>query len=388
MPELEAALGLSDTTIRKHLSAIGLAAARAKRVTIKEAGREQSKRGRPVADILPLTDNQLGHVKACLGHKSLRAIAAELGMGVKALKQRAKATGFTLDVSMRRTGEPLTKPVLAELAAHGLTVTEAGRRLARDGRTVAKAAAEFGIRFSSREGLCEAAHQARGTKLLAARAERDAKRMAAQAAREAQRREHCASMAWGGTEACTAMAHLYADNRALVAQEIVAQPIPDQDRVAKRKAAESVARGQLRKPKRPSVHTATPRPPADQPKVVHVMATPAPVRPATDSVAKAMVSLRRPRRWNDGSFAYSKPKVLLIQSEVDAAIARFIAERGVTKVNGEPVDEAVAAARRLGFMVLRDGEGFVLDGRIRLEGLADLQAFVRRREEARLPMSA
>lgn len=119
MAELEADLGLSDTTIRKHLDRLGIKAARAPRM-VKPPAR-WGKPGRPPREIEPLSSNQLGFVRDSLRKLSLRAIAAELGMAGKTLKLRAAAAGLSITVSMRRIGEPLTQEILTALAAEGLT---------------------------------------------------------------------------------------------------------------------------------------------------------------------------------------------------------------------------------------------------------------------------
>lgn len=58
-------------------------------------------------------------------------------------------------------------------------------------------------------------------------------------------------------------------------------------------------------------------------------------------------------------------------------VARFMAERGVTRVQEDPAGEIVTALRRRGFMVVSDGDGWVIDGRRRLGSFDELEAFAR-----------
>ena len=274
------------------------------------------------------------------GKLSLRALASEMGMDVKNLKLRAAAAGLAITTSIRRIGEQLTHDVLAALAAEGLTLTEEGKRVGRDYRTMVAAAAAHNVAFPTRATKVAGARQAKAVQAMtgrqAAADERQAKATVARAAREAV---------------------LKAAHEALGARRATARPVALHDAACRRVAAV-------------------------QPKVVHVMAAPAPVREAMPTEVKPA------RRWNSGPIGSGRPKVVLIQTEVDAAVARFIAERGVTRpAASNPLEAAVTEARRMGFSVLRDGDGFVLDNRIRFAGLPDLQEFVRQRE-GRLARSA
>ena len=376
MPELEEVLGLSDTTIRKHLTVLGIKAARAARAVKPRVC--PGKPGRPPRVIEPLNSNQIGMVGEMLGKASLRAIAAELRMSVETMKLRAAAAGLDITISMRRSGDELARDVLEALAAEGLTACQAGKRLGRDGRTVAVAAGALGIAFQTRASIATASHAALGAQRMAARVQQESQRLAARVGRERARAD----------ELAIAAAQRVAGRAVADAQRMAAHTTRAAERQAVKAgaASEAAARKLAAQQKAPAADTADQRmaskPVAGQPKVIRVMEAPAPAR-------EAPVEPARPRRWNDGPLNGGKPKFVLLQSEVDAAVARFIAERGVTRpAAADPLEAAITAARRLGFIVLRDGDGFVLDHRIRLASGEELQQWVARRTGDRLPMSA
>jgi hypothetical protein len=262
-------------------------------------------------------------------------------ISVKTMKARAKAGGLEIGISLRRHGADLTREVLEPLIALRLTACQAGKRLNRDRRTVIAAADAFGLRFPTRK---EKVAQTRIAKHVR------------QAATSVDRARHIVPIRAG--------ADLVKANQSKPAAKArppkVVRPAPQAQR-----------------------HPARETVPARPVRVVAVRVLEAPP-PAREPVAP------KPNRRPFG-FTFSasnKPKEVLSQAEVDAAVERFIRERGVTQAQDTPEDAAVKAARRLGYSVLRDGAGFTLDGHIKLASVVELDAFVRKREGARLQMTA
>jgi hypothetical protein len=62
-----------------------------------------------------------------------------------------------------------------------------------------------------------------------------------------------------------------------------------------------------------------------------------------------------------------------------AAIERFIAERGVTRTETNGIQTIVSRLQARGYIVVRDGEGWVIDQRHRVEGEPALVAFAEAR---------
>jgi len=77
--------------------------------------------------------------------------------------------------------------------------------------------------------------------------------------------------------------------------------------------------------------------------------------------------------------ALTREDALVVRSSSADAIARFMAERGVTRVKLDPTEAAVTGLRRKGYTVLRDGETFIVDGRHKLAGGEALREFASRR---------
>lgn len=75
----------------------------------------------------------------------------------------------------------------------------------------------------------------------------------------------------------------------------------------------------------------------------------------------------------------TREDALSVRSSAADAIARFMAERGVTRVQLDPTEAAVTGLRRKGYTVVRDGDAFVVDGRHRLATCAALREFAERR---------
>lgn len=77
--------------------------------------------------------------------------------------------------------------------------------------------------------------------------------------------------------------------------------------------------------------------------------------------------------------ALTREDALTVRSSSADAIARFMAERGVTRVQLDPTEAAVVGLRRKGYTVLRDGDAFIVDGRHKLATVAELKEFASRR---------
>ncbi|EHP95111.1 thiamine pyrophosphate-dependent enzyme [Methylorubrum extorquens] len=94
------------------------------------------------------------------------------------------------------------------------------------------------------------------------------------------------------------------------------------------------------------------------------------------NVAGAIVRRVVPKR---NAKVTTREDALSVRNSAADAIARFLAERGATRVVLDPVEEAVTGLRRKGYAMTRDGDAWVVDGRHRLAGFADLRDFAARR---------
>ena len=77
--------------------------------------------------------------------------------------------------------------------------------------------------------------------------------------------------------------------------------------------------------------------------------------------------------------ALTREDALTVRASSADAIARFMAERGVTRVQLDPTEAAVTGLRRKGYTVLRDGDAFIVDGRHKLATCAARREFASRR---------
>lgn len=75
----------------------------------------------------------------------------------------------------------------------------------------------------------------------------------------------------------------------------------------------------------------------------------------------------------------TREDALSVRTSAADAIARFMAERGVTRVQLDPTEAAITGLRRKGYSVIRDGSAFVVDGRHRLATCDELKDFAERR---------
>lgn len=75
----------------------------------------------------------------------------------------------------------------------------------------------------------------------------------------------------------------------------------------------------------------------------------------------------------------TREDALSVRTSAAEAIARFMAERGVTRVQLDPTEAAITGLRLKGYSVVRDGNDFVVDGRHRLATCDELKDFAERR---------
>ena len=94
------------------------------------------------------------------------------------------------------------------------------------------------------------------------------------------------------------------------------------------------------------------------------------------NVAGAIVRRVVPKR---SAKVTTREDAISVRNSAADAIARFLAERGATRVVLDPVEEAVTGLRRKGYAMTRDGDAWVVDGRHRLAGFAELRDFAARR---------
>ncbi len=272
----------------------------------------------------------------------VKRAAAALGRPLRGVRLRARKLGLVEARAPRRLAEADRARIVA-LARAGVPITKAAREVGRDVRTVKQVAAAAGLAFAA-EPRRPAAAPAEEAESLA---------------REARRRER---------------ARQAAEERAAAAERRSA---------ARREAARlaAAARAEARSREREAARQA-----------VATKAAPAPVPPAPVPPARPA----RPKPNLVSGFFGRRPagparqSALAIKAETQDAVARFLAERGVTR---ERLDPAEAVGRRLrlrGYTVVSRGEGFLVDGRIHLGSLGDLVDFARKRAVAlpELPQAA
>ncbi len=143
-------------------------------------------------------------------------------------------------------------------------------------------------------------------------------------------------------------------------------------KVARVKAKKAVTTKTVRAPRLKSVPSY--RPDLAPARKVEVRLDPAPLR--------EVMEVKAPMKSSFGRFmpASAKRSEILDQKDVDEAVRRFIAARGVTKMELSPVDQAITTIRRFGYSVVSRGSGWVLDDRIRIESADDLVEFAQARE--------
>ncbi|WP_445504576.1 hypothetical protein [Microvirga sp. G4-2] len=134
-----------------------------------------------------------------------------------------------------------------------------------------------------------------------------------------------------------------------------------------------------------------PPPSAPTPKIV-VVETPVAARPEPSAdAAPAQVSgrggwksvRRDPARVMAQAKAKAKPTnradAVDLAQAAQAAIERFIAERGVTKTETNGIQALVSRLQARGYIVVQDGDGWVIDQRRRIDGESALIAFAEAR---------
>jgi hypothetical protein len=84
----------------------------------------------------------------------------------------------------------------------------------------------------------------------------------------------------------------------------------------------------------------------------------------------------------------AKSKEVIDQNDVDEAVRRFIAARGLTKQELSPADQAVTTIRRLGYSVVSRGSGWILDDRIQIASVNELVDFAQAKAARMASMKA
>lgn len=177
------------------------------------------------------------------------------------------------------------------------------------------------------------------------------------------------------------------------ASALRAAQIKAEQQAPQRAAPEPAAR----KPVLPAVQgvsrAASPPPPAppapaEAPKIV-VTEAPAAARPVSMDSAPAQVSGRggwkSVRRDPARITAQAKAKATSRADAVDlaqaaqSAIERFIAERGITRTETDGTQAIVSRLQARGYIVVREGDGWMIDQRHRVGNEADLAAFAEAR---------
>jgi hypothetical protein len=126
------------------------------------------------------------------------------------------------------------------------------------------------------------------------------------------------------------------------------------------------------------------------PKIV-VTEAPAALRPPEPDLSSAQTSgrggwksvRRDPARTLAQSKAKAKPAnradAVDLAQAAQAAIERFIAERGVTRNEAGGIQLVVSRLQARGYIVVRDDDGWTIDQRHRVDSEADLVAFAEAR---------
>jgi hypothetical protein len=184
--------------------------------------------------------------------------------------------------------------------------------------------------------------------------------------------------------------------------------VPSERKTGELKAPVHDGKSHLKKPKRTDVRPAVrkvvvpaaqgtpqaavhrqmqlPAPPAT-PKIV-VLEIPVAARPEkkTDSAPTQISgrggwkSVRRdPARVLAKAKATSRSDAVDLAQAAQAAIERFIAERGVTKTETNDTQALVSRLQARGYIVVQDGNGWIIDQRHRVDGEAALFAFAEAR---------
>lgn len=223
-------------------------------------------------------------------------------------------------------------------------------------RAAARSAAEAD-RAKARTAAAQATRDADAILAEARRAEREAKRRAAAETRAAQ------AAAREAAKAAAAEAKRCERQEAARLREVAKA----EDRLRKEKEREEARR-------RDEAAKAEKREREEQ--AVRVAQAIAAAEGRGGNVAGAIVRRVVPKR---NAKVTTREDALSVRNSAADAIARFLAERGATRVVLDPVEEAVTGLRRKGYAMTRDGDAWVVDGCHRLAVFADLRDFAARR---------
>jgi hypothetical protein len=146
-------------------------------------------------------------------------------------------------------------------------------------------------------------------------------------------------------------------------------------KAAQKRPAEPAQARQVPKAPKPAVKAAPALAAAPEPVVVK----PVSVAPVVEPVRVVAHAKAGKRSFN--SFVRSSGKdggrdaALALRANTADAVAQFLAKRGATKATVDPVEATIAAIRGRGYSLIRQGDGFVVDGRHHLADDAALFAF-------------
>ena len=223
-------------------------------------------------------------------------------------------------------------------------------------RAAARSAAEAD-RAKARTAAAQATRDADAILAEARRAEREAKRRAAAETRATQAAARVAA------KAAAAEAKRREREEAARLREVAKA----EDRLRKEKEREEARR-------RDEAAKAEKREREEQ--AVRVAQAIAAAEGRGGNVAGAIVRRVVPKR---SAKVTTREDAISVRNSAADAIARFLAERGATRVVLDPVEEAVTGLRRKGYAMTRDGDAWVVDGCHRLAVFADLRDFAARR---------
>lgn len=294
------------------------------------------------------------------GDNALATIAAELGRTVRAIKVQARKLELVERKRRRRPLDAAGRAEIVDAAKSGMSITVAIKTLGRDVRILRKIAEEEGVAFkvpvraavpkAPRPRVikpapipAEASFATYAKPAIAVRSARDVK-------------AELVRLAAASTVAVTR----------------IATPAP---RVVQKRPTEPAEVRRAPKVAHPEVKIATA--PAVAPAPVVVKATS--LAPVAEPLRGAAYAKTGKRSFN--SFVRSSGKdggrdaALALRANTADAVAQFLAERGATKATVDPVEATIAAIRGRGYSLIRQGDGFVVDGRHHLADDAALFAF-------------
>ncbi|AOG03144.1 hypothetical protein [Bosea sp. RAC05] len=339
------------------------------------------------------TDEADGQLKALLeergsGANALGSIASDLGRTSRAIRLRGLKLGLIGKARRRRPMDEAGRAEIAEAARSGISITIASQKLGRDVRTLKAIADEMGLAFKAaprgpalkRPAVVKPVAAIGGASVrIPSAIERETKREMIRLAAEATvpvRRIEAVAKPIGKAKVAAP-----AKPPGAVAKRPVVEPMTAKAPVLRVLEAQSVA-GRLAARAAPAVEK------PERAEAPRVEALPARVE-ALPAIVKAPAAPRRNGKSSFGSIAPvrrgkdgGRDAALAIQASTADAVARFLAERGVTRAVVDPVEGAITAIRARGYSLVRVGDGFMIDGRVSLEDTQALLAFA---NERRIP---